>query len=71
MDVLELSFAYFLEEVGLVFGSERVVSLQNNEEEDSETPKISVDGDMIFFGDDFRSHVGGSPTKSVNGARRY
>lgn len=35
VDVLEVAFLYLLEEVALVLGSERIVSLQDNEQEDA------------------------------------
>jgi hypothetical protein len=38
VDVFELAFSYFLEKVRLVLCSERVVSLQNNEQKYSQTP---------------------------------
>ena len=35
MDVFELTFSDFIEEIIFIFGSERVVSLEDYEEEDS------------------------------------
>ncbi len=69
MDVLELSFAYLLEEVGLLFGPEGIIPLQNHKQKHSETPEISINRDMILFGDDLRGHVGRRSAKGVDSAR--
>lgn len=70
MDILELPLPDLLEEVVLVLGPEGVVALENHEQEHSETPQVCVDGDMIAFGYDFGSHVGGSTAEGVDGGRR-
>lgn len=54
-----------------MLGPKGVISLQYDEEEHSETPKVSINGYMVFFRNDFRSHIGGCPTKGVNGTRRH
>ena len=49
MDVLEGSFSDLVEEVVFVFCSEGVVALQDDKEEDAETPHVCVDRYVIFF----------------------
>ena len=66
VDVLKLSLFNLLKEVVLALGSEGVVALQDNEKEHPQAPQIGVDGHVVSFGDDLRSHVSGSPTEGVD-----
>ena len=70
MYVFKIALSNFLKQVILILGPKRVISLQNNEQEYAQTPQIGVDRHVIFFGDDFRSHVGGSAAESVDGGGR-
>jgi hypothetical protein len=70
VDVIEISLANLLKKIVLVFCPERIVSLQDNEHEDPQTPQICVCRDMILFRYNLRRHVGGSPAESVNSVRR-
>lgn len=69
MNVLELSFPDLIEEVVLLPGPERVIALQHNEQKHPQAPKICVVGYVIFFGDDFRGHVGGCSTEGIDSGR--
>ena len=71
MDVLEVTFPYFLEKIVFILGSEGIVSLENDEQKHTKTPQISVDGYMISFGHNLRSHISGSSTEGVNSVGRY
>lgn len=70
MNVLELPLSYLLEEVAFVLRPERVITLQNHEQEYAQTPKVGVDGYVVPFGDYLRRHISWSPTESVDGVGR-
>jgi len=38
VDILEVSLSYFLEQIVLIFGSEGIISLQNDKEKYSQAP---------------------------------
>lgn len=67
MNILKLSSFDLLEELVFISGSEGVVALEHHIEENSQRPHICEDGTVIDFGNDFWSHVGRSPAKSING----
>ncbi len=67
MDVFKLAFFDFLKELILIFGTERVVSLEHHIKENTERPHIGVDRGMVNFGDNFRGHISGSAAESIDG----
>lgn len=70
MDVLEVALSNLFEEFVFIFGSEWVISLQDNKQKDAETPQVGVDRDMITFGDNLRCHVCGCSTEGVDSTGR-
>ena len=70
MDVLKVSLSNLLEKIVLVLGSERIISLKNHEEKNAKTPKVCIDRHVIFFGNNFWCHVGGSSTEGVDSIGR-
>jgi len=70
MDILELPLSYLLEEIAFVLRPERVIALQNHEQENTQTPKIGVYRNVVPFGNYLRCHISWSPAESVDGIGR-
>ena len=69
MDVFELPLTDFLKQLVFGLGSEGVVALQHHVEKDAQRPHVCVHRHMVLLGNNFRGHIGWSPTESVNSCR--
>ena len=66
MNVFKLSFLYFLKQIILVLGSERVVPLQHHIVQYPKRPHIRIYRTVVDFRYDLRGHVSRGPAKGVD-----
>ena len=66
VNVLKLSFFDFFKKFAFILCTEGVISLNHYIVQNTQRPHVSINWTMIKFGYDFRGHVSGSSTKSIN-----